>query len=57
MPVKDYMEMENRFKMLSFSKPAVAKKLADLAQNDVDQRWALYEYMANRHAPNGKDTA
>ena len=55
-PVKEYMDTENRFKMLSFSKPAVAKELAALAQADVDQRWALYEYMANRLTPNGKET-
>ena len=53
-PVKEYMELENRFKMLSFSKPAVANELADLAQTDVEQRWALYEYMAKRVVANGK---
>ena len=37
-PVKTYMDIENRFKMLSFSKPQVAKELAVLAQSDVDQR-------------------
>ena len=47
-PVREYMESENRFKMLSFSKPETAKQLAELAQADVDQRWALYEYMASR---------
>ena len=51
MPVKEYMETENRFKMLSFSKPAVAQELAELAQADVDQRLALYEYMAKRITP------
>ncbi len=56
-PVKEYMEMENRFKMLNFSKPAVAKELAALAQEDVEQRWALYEYMAKRLSNNGKETA
>ncbi|MEP7287829.1 MAG: pyruvate:ferredoxin (flavodoxin) oxidoreductase [Chloroflexota bacterium] len=53
-PVKEYMEMENRFKMLSFSKPTVAKELATLAQQDVDQRWAMYEYLANREWQNRK---
>jgi pyruvate-ferredoxin/flavodoxin oxidoreductase len=53
-PVKKYMDMENRFKMLNFSKPEVAKELAELAQGDVDQRWALYEFMANRVVNNGK---
>jgi pyruvate-ferredoxin/flavodoxin oxidoreductase len=56
-PVSKYREMENRFKMLNFSKPTVARELAELAQADVDQRWALYEYMANRVAHNGKETA
>jgi len=56
-PVKEYMDMENRFKMLNFSKPTVAKELAALAQTDVDQRWALYEYMANRLSKNGKEAA
>jgi pyruvate-ferredoxin/flavodoxin oxidoreductase len=47
-PVKEYMDMENRFKMLTFSKPEIAKELAEIAQADVEQRWAFYEYMANR---------
>ena len=55
-PVKEYMDMENRFKMLNFSKPDVAKELAELAQVDVDQRWAFYEYMANRPSKNEKET-
>jgi pyruvate-ferredoxin/flavodoxin oxidoreductase len=53
-PVKKYMDMENRFKMLNFSKPEVAKELAELAQADAEQRWALYEFMANRVVNNGK---
>ena len=56
MPVKEYRDSENRFKMLSFSKPEVAQELAVLAQEDVDQRWAFYEYMANRTSKNGKET-
>ena len=55
-PVKEYMDMENRFKMLNFSKPDVAKELAELAQVDVDKNWAFYEYMANRPSKNGKET-
>lgn len=53
-PVKKYMDMENRFKMLNFSKPEVAKELAELAQSDVEARWALYEFMANRVVKSGK---
>ncbi|MEO1438961.1 MAG: pyruvate:ferredoxin (flavodoxin) oxidoreductase [Chloroflexota bacterium] len=48
MPVKQYMEMENRFKMLMKSKPDVAAILADAAQADSDYRWATYEYLASR---------
>jgi len=40
--------METRFKMLELSKPEVAKVLFAEAQNDVNERWALYEYMALR---------
>jgi len=47
-PLKDYLHMENRFKMLELSKPEVAKELFEEAQNDVNERWALYEYMASR---------
>lgn len=54
-PVREYMEMENRFKMLNFSKPAVARELAELAQADVNQRLALYEYMAGRTMTGAKE--
>lgn len=56
-PVKKYMDMENRFKMLNFSKPTVAKELAELAQADVDGRWALYEFMANRVVNKAKEAS
>lgn len=48
MPIKDYMYMENRFKMLTKSKPDTAKVLAEAAQEDANYRWATYEYMASR---------
>jgi len=48
MKVSEYLMMENRFKMLTKSKPEVAKTLFTQAQEDVDQRWALYEYLAQR---------
>ncbi|MBI1278449.1 MAG: pyruvate:ferredoxin (flavodoxin) oxidoreductase [Anaerolineaceae bacterium] len=47
-PVKDYLQMETRFNMLKFSKPEVAKVLFAEAQEDVNKRWALYEYMASQ---------
>ncbi len=45
-PLKDFMELENRFKMLSKSKPDVAKTLAQQAQDDVNERWEMLQRMA-----------
>ena len=46
--VKEFMYMENRFKMLTKSKPEEAKRLLEEAQKDVDTRWRLYQYLAAR---------
>jgi pyruvate-ferredoxin/flavodoxin oxidoreductase len=45
-PLAQYMYMENRFKMLTKSKPEEAKVLLKAAQNDVTARRRLYEYLA-----------
>jgi pyruvate-ferredoxin/flavodoxin oxidoreductase len=47
-PVSQSMYEENRFKMLTKSKPADAKRLLQEAQDDVNARWHLYEYLAAR---------
>jgi pyruvate-ferredoxin/flavodoxin oxidoreductase len=47
-PLKEYLNMENRFKMLELSQPTVAATLFQQAQEDVNVRWALYEYLATR---------
>ncbi|HEY9652093.1 MAG TPA: 4Fe-4S dicluster domain-containing protein, partial [Coleofasciculaceae cyanobacterium] len=47
-PVEKSMYEENRFKMLTKSKPADAKRLLAEAQQDVNNRWQMYEYMAAR---------
>ncbi len=46
--VQDFMQMETRFKMLTKSKPEDAKKLWQEAQHDVEARFRLYEYLAQR---------
>jgi pyruvate-ferredoxin/flavodoxin oxidoreductase len=46
--VQDFMLMETRFKMLTKSKPEDAKKLWEEAQHDVEARFRLYEYLAQR---------
>jgi pyruvate-ferredoxin/flavodoxin oxidoreductase len=52
--VAEYLQMENRFKMLTKSRPEEAKVLFEKAQYDADARWQLYSYMAARKfGPNG----
>ncbi|BAY23230.1 pyruvate flavodoxin/ferredoxin oxidoreductase domain-containing protein [Calothrix sp. NIES-2100] len=46
--VEQSMYQENRFKMLTKSKPEVAKQLLEQAQAEVDARWLMYQYLANR---------
>jgi pyruvate-ferredoxin/flavodoxin oxidoreductase len=48
--VQDYLLSENRFKMLTKSKPEDAKKLFAQAQVDADRRWKYYQYLAGRDA-------
>jgi pyruvate-ferredoxin/flavodoxin oxidoreductase len=46
LPLRDFTQLETRFKMLEKSYPARAKELAVLAQNDVSTRWKIYEHLA-----------
>lgn len=46
--VSQSMYAENRFKMLTKSKPEDAKRLLEEAQEDVNTRWQMYEYLANK---------
>ncbi len=50
---RDFATKEARYGMLSLSNPDEAEHLLDLAQEDVDERWRLYEQMATveRTAP------
>lgn len=48
LPLRDYLQMENRFKMLELTKPETAATLFEEAQRDVNTRWAMYEYLAAR---------
>ncbi len=45
-PVSQSLYAENRFKMLTKSKPDAAKQLLQEAQQDVNTRWQMYEYLA-----------
>ena len=46
--VQDFMMSENRFKMLTKSKPDDARKFFAQAQVDADRRWKFYQFMAQR---------
>jgi pyruvate-ferredoxin/flavodoxin oxidoreductase len=46
--VQDALYRENRFKMLTRSKPEEAKHLLELAESDVNTRWQMYQYLAAR---------
>ena len=45
-PLKSYAYNETRYTMLAHSNPDEARRLLDLAQDDVTARWRYYEYLA-----------
>ena len=46
LPVQEYLNLENRFKMLSKVRPAEAKLLFQEAQKHVNARWQAYQKLA-----------
>jgi pyruvate-ferredoxin/flavodoxin oxidoreductase len=56
--VKDYLNSEVRFKMLTKSRPAESEVLFKLAQEDADARWRHYQHLASSEAkPTAQPTA
>ncbi len=49
-PLKNYIYNETRYTMLVKSNPEHAAKLEKLAEEDVAERWKLYDYMAHMPA-------
>ncbi|NTW62978.1 MAG: pyruvate:ferredoxin (flavodoxin) oxidoreductase [Chlorobiaceae bacterium] len=47
-PVSQFLDMENRFRMLKKSHPALAEQYYAAIQKEVDARWAHYDYLAAR---------
>ena len=45
-PFREFAMQEARFAMLARSRPKVADRLLSLAQQDIDERWRLYEQLA-----------
>jgi pyruvate-ferredoxin/flavodoxin oxidoreductase len=50
MPLSEYTGRELRYRSLARTHPAEAEKLVQLAQEEVDRRWATYEEMASHGA-------
>jgi len=50
MSFRDYAYHQTRFKSLTKSKPEEAERLMLLAQEDVNQKWAIYEALAKQAA-------
>jgi len=53
--VKEFLQQQTRFQMLTKSKPEDAKRLWEQAQHDAEIRYQFYQYMAQRKfEPNPK---
>ena len=52
-PLADYIYAETRYRMLTQSNPAEAKRLLALAESDVRARWATYQQLARKDGSNG----
>jgi pyruvate-ferredoxin/flavodoxin oxidoreductase len=52
-PLKDFTELENRFKMLTKSNPDVAQALGKLAQDDANEHWQVLQKMAATNPDKG----
>jgi pyruvate-ferredoxin/flavodoxin oxidoreductase len=50
MALSEYTGRELRYRSLARTHPAEAERLAELAQEEVDRRWATYEEMASHGA-------
>jgi pyruvate-ferredoxin/flavodoxin oxidoreductase len=53
-PLKKYAYNEIRYRMLSHTNPVEAKRLLDLAQADINQRWEVYSNLADRWPVSGQ---
>jgi pyruvate-ferredoxin/flavodoxin oxidoreductase len=55
-PLAEFLQMENRFRMLTKSNPDAAREFFKQAQKDVRVRFDLYQHLAGRE-PKVSDTA
>jgi pyruvate-ferredoxin/flavodoxin oxidoreductase len=52
--VQEFLLSENRFKMLTKSKPEDAKRFFAQVQTDNERRWNLYQFLAGRDLQTAK---
>ena len=52
-PYAEYAYKQNRFKMLTKTRPEAAKELLELASKDARKRWSFYEQLAAMHVEGG----
>ena len=58
LPISEFMSREARFAMLQRAHPDEAAELGALAQHDVDERWHVYEQLAEiEHEPGEPEAA
>src|SRR5581483_2302604 len=53
--VKEYLQQQTRFQMLTKSKPEDARRLWEQAQHDTEVRYRFYEYLAQRKFDKGPE--
>ncbi|HWR01317.1 MAG TPA: pyruvate:ferredoxin (flavodoxin) oxidoreductase [Chlorobaculum sp.] len=53
-PVEQFLNMENRFRILKKTHPELATEYYQAIQKEVDARWAFYDYLASRPYEGGK---
>ena len=56
LPLSEFTSREARFAMLARARPDEAAALAELAQHDVDERWHVYEQLAEIEHEPGADS-
>ena len=57
LPLDKYIYNETRYSMLKHSQPEAAQELFEAAQENVNRRWKLYEYMAAQPGDGGGNAA
>lgn len=55
LPLREFTQLETRFKMLDKSYPERAKELSVLAQSDIYIRWKMYELLASDQSEGAKE--